>query len=195
MTEIILFALGSIITLIASGPGVEWVNSFQNKISWKRVIETLSTPQIGELLNGKDRPDIIVGLNGGIAPAGILALNYHINEIYFINLFPYIGPSAKNLTDFSEYIFPESIKDKKILLVDDQFVSGHSMELAVNILIKNGVKKENIKRFALFRYKIPSSTLPLEIDTSFKITGRLKKAPWIISEQMERFYKYRAQKP
>jgi len=191
MNEFIYFVIGIIVSLILSGPGIEWFQSLRTRITWKAFIQSLRSPVIVEALTGSNKPEVIIGLNGGVVAAAILALNYFIDECYFVNLLEYVGPTEKRPADPPRLDLPASIKGRRILIVDDQYISGTSMQLAVDALVSFGVPRANIKRLAIFRYKVPGSGFSLDIPAPSLVTGRLKWAPWVISEQLERFYKWR----
>lgn len=66
--------------------------------------------------------------------------------------------SYKNRSQISKYIKLKNsnlLTDKKYLIVDDVYTSGQTLKTIINILIKNKVKKENIK--ALILSKTPDS--------------------------------------
>ena len=61
----------------------------------------------------------------------------------------------KQIANYIKLKHPKLLTDKKYLIVDDVYTSGQTLKTIINILVKNKVKKENIK--ALILSKTPDS--------------------------------------
>ncbi|HEY3871606.1 MAG TPA: hypothetical protein VGM10_24815, partial [Actinocrinis sp.] len=70
------------------------------------------------------RIDTVIGLSDGLVPAGILALNYRVNDIHFINspVGRRSGCSVSHIPDLS---------GKTVALIDNHIYTGASMRDAM----------------------------------------------------------------
>ncbi|MFH7880891.1 MAG: phosphoribosyltransferase [Candidatus Aenigmatarchaeota archaeon] len=122
-------------------------------------------------------PDIVYGiLKGGIIPARLLADVINVENIGFIGIKFYkkIGISETRPKIFLPPT--SSVKNLKVLLVDDVADSGKTLEVALKKLKK--FKPKEVKTAVIY-LKPWCSFLP---DYYYKITNKWVVFPWEISE-------------
>ena len=190
MFSFIYFILGIVLTIILSAPGIEIIQRIRKRLTWKAVMKALRNSSLKSQID-KFKPDVIVGLNSGIVPASILALNYDIEELVFYNVLSEYDENGKEV----ETPIPDkeiSFSGKRILLIDSQAYSGRSMNrLFRHLQTKN---PEEIKKLAIFKYLSVGSRLDLDFESPGKIKGQVKIEPWVFSSRLLHYYKHRGKR-
>ena len=181
MDGLTYFLLGVIITILSSHWFQEYIKKKKRVISWYEYSRALKNKELLALFEDENtRPDILIGLNDGIVTAAILATNFGIEEIYYTHIFPIYD-------DHGERIHPKiklnnlDLRDKLVLIVDDQAYSGRSMEALYNHLqTMDANENTQILRFVLFKHDSPGVGPCADITCSKEIKGSLKSVPWFL---------------
>jgi hypoxanthine phosphoribosyltransferase len=187
-----IFLAGVIISYLLSQPGLELLRRLRRQVSWRHfhhaVEETLR-----QIKAEGWRPDVIVGLNSGIVPASIIALNLRVDQLYFYDILPqYRGRNRINGTIRDKHI---NLSGKNVLVIDDQAYTGRSLESLVQHLTAHAaVDPDRLKRKALFVHASGAGPVELDLPSAFSIYGRVKKMPWVISEEIKPFWEDRSPK-
>jgi hypothetical protein len=125
------------------------------------------------------KPDIIMPIaKGGIVPAGILGQHFLEAKFYMIQTKSYI--SVDKQEDSVKVYIPKSIskdieKDAKILIVDDIYDTGKTMQAITKVLKDNGIKNNTVT--ATLYYKEESNGTPDFFAESIK-KGTWLHFPW-----------------
>ncbi len=103
-------------------------------ITWDRVEDAVR--KIADSVRGSGfRPDVIVGvMRGGIIPGRLLADNLGVEDIGVIEVKLYISAGQRGERPYLRQPLTLSIKDKRVLLVDDVSDSGLTLQFSVQAL-------------------------------------------------------------
>lgn len=190
MIEFLYFLGGVLITYFLSRPGLEFVQRLRRHITWRRFTSALRRTYQDYLENGDWKPDVIIGLNSGIVPASILALNLRVPEIYFYDLLPRYRDGHREQPEVQDKDL--SLAGKNVLIVDDQVYTGRSMEMLYrHIIEKAHADPRCVKRHALFRFRSGAGPVELDIPSADHVLGKLKRVPWVFSRNLEPFWSQR----
>lgn len=197
--DIIFLAIGITASIFLSGPfawvvRVIWFR-WKRRISWRSFYSRLSSSEVRAAIEeGGQKPDIIVGVNSGIVPAAILAYNYQVDTLRYILSMPAYNAAGNRLSQDIE-LSGLDIRDKYVLIVDDQYYSGDTMR-AVRERVEQlpGADRARIRTFAVFVYDTPARPVCLDIQPPGKVRGILAKSPWAFSQEIERHYLERTRK-
>ena len=86
-------------------------------------------------------PEIIIGLSrGGVIPSRILSDILNNLDLYFIDVKLYDGTNKRDSAVIRNDFDLFSIKDKRIVVVDDIYDSGTTIKAVVNHLKSKGIK-------------------------------------------------------
>ncbi len=190
MESFVYFILGIIVTVILSSPGIELIQNYRRRITWRMVMKAMQNPHLASQIQ-KVNPDVIVGLNSGIVPASILAFNFKMEELVFYNVISEYDNTGKE----TEATIPNkeiNYSGKKVLIIDSQVYSGRSMERLFLHIKEKGPKE--LHRLAIFQYLSPATRIDYELKSPATIRGSLKKEPWIFSLLLSHYYIYRAKR-
>ncbi|MFF7114191.1 phosphoribosyltransferase family protein [Streptomyces albogriseolus] len=137
----------------------------RRRAKWRHVISAIKK------LDGRIRHynlDVVIGLSDGLVPAGILALNYRISEIYFIN-----SPVGRRLPCNLSHI--PDLSGKNVLLIDNHIYTGSSMrEAAAALALKNPAQ---IVTIALFRHTVATAVFTPD-HFVYTVNGKVRSVPW-----------------
>jgi len=89
---------------------------------------------------------IVCILRGGAVPATI-ASNILDVPVYYLEFRSYIGTKQSSTIEYKDYSVGSSIKDKRLLIVDDIFDTGKTIECAKKVLQRK--KPKSIDVFVL----------------------------------------------
>jgi hypoxanthine phosphoribosyltransferase len=193
-SELVYFLLGSVVS-VALSPVAPWLMHRLNKtISWRQFFKGLSDPAIqNQIVPGGRAPDVIIGVNSGIVPASILALNLFVSKLVFIHTMPEYDQVGVRATPPKETLDKiGNISNLRVLIVDDQYYSGDTMA-AIFALVKSlpGADSATIQRFAVSAYKSITKKVNLDVQPRLQINGVLKKVPWVFSDRLKAHYRDR----
>jgi len=147
------------------------------RISWRRFMKSLRHPHVLKALH-RAGPDLIICLNDGIVPGAILARNLQINDVVYCRV---ENPGKDD--QFIHGLENVEIMNRRVLLIDDQILSGENMKAAYGA-IKNlpNAESARISRMAVFQYDSPPTPHSLEIPSVSKTKGKIKIEPWSFSD-------------
>jgi len=190
MIGLLYFLGGVLVTYVLSRPGLELVQRLRRHITWKRFGSALKSTFRNYLEHSEWKPDVIIGLNSGIVPASILALNLRVHDIYFYELFPLYRDGRREQGEVQDKGI--DLSGKNVLIVDDQVLTGKSLEaLYRHIISRAKADPKRIKRLALFRFRSGAGAVELDIPCADYILGSLKREPWIFARDLEPFWNER----
>jgi len=182
------FVAGAVIS-IALSPVLPWLwHRVNREISWRRFYAALRDPRaLSEINNGKI-PDVIIGVNSGIVPGSILALNYFVRDLVFVHTMPEYDKAGNRVTPPGLDTI-KSIAGKYVLIVDDQYYSGDTMQSVYNsVAALPGADTATIRRFAVFVYASPARPVHLEVPAPGRIRGVLATVPWVFTDVLKKHY-------
>lgn len=182
------FVAGSALS-IALSPVLPWIwHRLNRQISWRRFYAALRDPRALSAINGGKTPDVIIGVNSGIVPASILALNYFVRDLVFVHTMPEYDNVGNRVTPPGLTTI-QSIAGKYVLIVDDQYYSGDTMRSVYNsVAALPGADTATIKRFAVFVYESPARQVHLDVRAPGRIRGVLATVPWVFTDALRKHY-------
>lgn len=116
----------------------DWWNPERENLTWE-VFGEASRYLSQEIVDSGWFPDLIVGVaRGGLIPAGAIGYAIGVKEMGAINVEFYtdIGETLPEPILLNPQLDTDSLKDKKVLVVDDVADSGKTLDLVVNLLEK-----------------------------------------------------------
>ena len=114
----------------------EWWNPERENLTWE-VFGEASRYLSQQIVDSGWFPDLIVGVaRGGLIPAGAIGYAIGVKEMGAINVEFYtdIGETLPEPILLNPQLDTDSLKDKKVLVVDDVADSGKTLDLVVNLL-------------------------------------------------------------
>lgn len=135
-------------------------------LSWNKWVSLLI--QVVDKTKDSYKPDILVPImNGGLVPAGIVGKQMSIRDIRPVS----IGRDGEK----RYFIFPNdgkigTVARKKILIVEDDAMTGKSVELVKKHLFRNGAKEvkticvfiiEGLKNIEFFYTELDADSFPI----------------------------------
>ncbi len=201
----------AVVSMLAALRNTPWWTSFKfnrrQEITWDRFWESFTSK---DFINNEieDQFDIVIGVNDGIVPASIIVTNNYGAELYYCETSRSEKSElweAKNVSglenDTTKVYFPDnhvpSVDEKRILIVDDNYLTGTSMEAVYRYINQLGTPK-SISCRALFQYQNadkPSRHLNFQagefVDPKYSHNKEkidVFKAPWSLSETHQRRY-------
>lgn len=189
MLELIFFLIGVALAVALSQPGIEYVQRLRRHITWRQ-FQRAVTITLTQHLSGEWSPDVIVGLNSGIVPASIIALNLRVSEIYFYDCLPEYRQGVR----VDGYVQDKDIdlSGKNVLIVDDQAYTGQSLEMLYRHLTTDAsADPKRTKRHVLFVHKSGAGPIQVDIPPSGSVLGGVKRMPWVISDRLRVYWEHR----
>jgi len=145
-------------------------------ISWKHLHLALIT-LVNNMVSTGFKPDIIYAvIKGGLIPARILSDLLEIDEIGFVGVKFYKGINTREAKPELTLPPTTSVRNKKILVVDDVVDSGRTLQLVIEELTRYGAKE--IKSLAIF----VKPWSPIYPDYYYKETNKWVVFPWELVE-------------
>jgi uncharacterized protein len=142
------------------------------KLTYKEIEDACFS--IFEKANKEFVPDVIVGVTvGGLFPAVHFARLFNTKNLLTIGVKSYEGKERKELQVIN-LLSKESLKDKKVLLVDDILDSGKTFEFIKELFIKEYSVKE-IKTVTVYVNEKNCAFYP---DYYFKTVDKWVFFPW-----------------
>ena len=114
----------------------EWWNPERENLTWE-VFGEASRYLSQQIVDSGWFPDLIVGVaRGGLIPAGAIGYAIGVKAMGAINVEFYtdIGQTLDEPVILSPQLDTDSLKGKKVLVVDDVADSGKTLDLVVNLL-------------------------------------------------------------
>ena len=114
----------------------EWWNPERENLTWE-VFGEASRYLSQQIVESGWFPDLIVGVaRGGLIPAGAIGYAIGVKAMGAINVEFYtdIGQTLEEPIILSPQLDTDSLKGKKVLVVDDVADSGKTLDLVVNLL-------------------------------------------------------------
>ena len=114
----------------------DWWNPERENLTWE-VFGEASRYLSQQIVDSGWFPDLIVGVaRGGLIPAGAIGYAIGVKEMGAINVEFYtdIGQTLEEPIILSPQLDTDSLKGKKVLVVDDVADSGKTLDLVVNLL-------------------------------------------------------------
>ena len=186
---LITIGVAIVVTWLVSQPGLEFLQRLRRHITWRRFASAVRCT-LNHLENSDWRPNVVIGLNSGVVPASILALNLRVPEIYFYELLPRYRDGQR----YQEVAQDKHIdlSGKNVLIVDDQAYTGGSMDALYKHLIANAhADPQRVKRCALFEFRSGAGSPRLDIPAAGYVRGNVKRVPWVFSRDLEPFWSQR----
>jgi len=188
--EVLFFLIGILLTLVISQPGLELVQRLRRRITWRRFTKGVRNT-LAELERQGWTPDVVVGLNSGIVPASILALNLRVRDVLFYESLPEYRDGRRQVGQIEDKQVDLSGQD--ILIVDDQAYTGRSLDdLYKHLVTAAKADPSRVKRHALFTYEAGAGPVEMEIPAYGRVRGGVKEMPWVISGKIKHYWKNRA---
>jgi hypoxanthine phosphoribosyltransferase len=189
-----LYFLGGLLVAFAvSQPGLDTIDRMRSHISWRRFAKAVRHC-LAELEAQKWQPDVIVGLNSGVVPASIIALNLRVSDLLFYDCLPSYVDSERRVRPIEDKHI--DLSGKNILVVDDQAYTGKSLErIYDHLVIVAHADPDRIRRYVLFTYRhiiftyeTDPAELELEVPAFGHVAGGVKQMPWVFSAAIKPFW-------
>lgn len=179
--ELASFIVGIVGLVLGIATLFKWSVDIRRRAHYRDVIKAISK------LDGvirHHRFDVVVGLADGLVPAAIIALNFRIPEVYFIDATVSLRRGNQQMLPIDVSHIP-NLPGKKVLLIDNHIYTGTNMRTTVaELASKNAVL---IVTMALFKHEM--STAVFEPDHHvFKVNGRVRSVPWGITPEHKSEY-------
>lgn len=113
-----------------------WIHPDRENLTWE-VFGEASRNLSEQIVKSGWFPDLIVGVaRGGLIPAGAIGYAIGVKAMGAINVEFYtdIGQTLEEPVILSPQLDTDSLKGKKVLVVDDVADSGKTLDLVVNLL-------------------------------------------------------------
>ena len=138
-----------------------------------KYIHTVVDELHNQLVRANYVPDFIMPIaRGGIIPAGILGQYYPEARYYLIQTKSYVDKTANSVTIFIPKSIAKDIdKSSKILIVDDIYDTGNTLQEVRNVLKDNGIKN-NIATATLYLREEATGTPDFFVES-------IKKKVWL----------------
>ena len=153
----------------------DWWNPERENLTWE-VFGEASRYLSQEIVDSGWFPDLIVGVaRGGLIPAGAIGYAIGVKEMGAINVEFYtdIGETLPEPILLNPQLDTDSLKDKKVLVVDDDADSGKTLALVVNLLEKTA---SEVKSAVIYT----KPTTIFEPDFSWKKTDQWINFAWSV---------------
>ncbi|MGX1738889.1 phosphoribosyltransferase [Corynebacterium flavescens] len=114
----------------------EWVHPERENLTWETFGEA-SRNLSQQIIDSGWFPDLIVGVaRGGLIPAGAIGYAIGVKAMGAINVEFYtdIGQTLPDPVILDPQLDTASLRDKKVLVIDDVADSGKTLDLVVNLL-------------------------------------------------------------
>lgn len=182
------FLAGVVVSYILSEPGQDRIERWRRRVTW-RAFGTTVRRSVTKLAAKDVKPDVIIGVNSGIVPASIMALNLRVNELRFLAALPsYVdGKRVQDKFDATGW----DLAGKRILVVDDQSYTGKSLEACVDHLVALGIPRADIDTHVLYQHRSGAGRSPVDVEPIHYVAGGVKVMPWVILESMRGFWSAR----
>lgn len=144
-------------------------------LTWE-LFGTASRELSQQLVNSGWKPDLIVGVaRGGLIPAGAVGYAVGIKAMGAINVEFYtdIGQTLPEPMILNPQLDTESLRGKRVLVVDDVADSGKTLDLVVNLLEETA---EEVKSMVIYT----KPTTIFEPDFSWKKTDLWINFAWSV---------------
>ncbi len=151
-----------------------WTLDIRRKARWKEIVTGIRK------LESRIRShhfDAVIGLADGLVPAAIIALNWRIPEIYFIDA-PVSNRMRNPQSSQIETKGLPKLDGKRILLIDNHIYTGTNMRAAVDALRHLGVT--DIVTAALFRHTGATAVFAPDYYV-YLVHGAVRSIPWSIT--------------
>jgi hypoxanthine phosphoribosyltransferase len=183
------FVAGIVATVLFSSVGLEAVRRLRRGISWRQFTRALEH-EIAELEAGDWKPDVIIGLNSGVVPASVIALNLRVQSLMFYDCLPRYVKGQRVANEISPR--PVDLGGQNILVIDDQAYTGRSLEtLYKHLVTEANADPSRVKRMALFTHSSGAGPIELDFPPFARVSGRVKRMPWVISPGIRPFWEER----
>jgi len=151
--------------------------------TWNQIHEMLIA-QAKKIRKTSYQPDVIIGISrGGLVPARILTDLLEVPEIATLQIEFYVDIAQPSIHPTLKQGLTTTVKNKKVLLIDDISDTGQSLKLAKSYLLDLGAKEVKI---ATLYAKTATATKP---DFVEKTTERWVVFPWEIKETLRKILK------
>ncbi|WP_408929865.1 phosphoribosyltransferase [Corynebacterium sp. YSMAA1_1_D6] len=153
----------------------EWWNPERENLTWE-VFGEASRYLSQQIVESGWFPDLIVGVaRGGLIPAGAIGYAIGVKEMGAINVEFYtdIGQTLPEPILLNPQLDTDSLKDKKVLVVDDVADSGKTLDLVVNLLEQTA---SEVKSAVIYT----KPTTIFEPDFSWKKTDQWINFAWSV---------------
>ena len=153
----------------------DWWNPERENLTWE-VFGEASRYLSQEIVDSGWFPDLIVGVaRGGLIPAGAIGYAIGVKEMGAINVEFYtdIGETLPEPILLNPQLDTDSLKDKKVLVVDDVADSGKTLDLVANLLEKTA---SEVKSAVIYT----KPTTIFEPDFSWKKTDQWINFAWSV---------------
>lgn len=179
--EIISLIIG-IIGLFVGALGLfKWRIDIKRNYTWNDIIKAIKKLEadIKEY-----NPNVIIGLSNGLLAAAIIALNYRIQILYWIDSPVLFNEKAERTTNISCEI--GDITNKKVLIVDDQLYIGKNIKDTIDILKKQS--PQEIKTLVLFKHTSRNALITPDYYAYEKDANDVRKVPWGFTAEFKAAY-------
>lgn len=128
--------------------------------------------------------DVVIGLADGLVPAAILALNWRIPNIYFIDAPVANRASARRPEPLNLDGIPD-LTGKRVLLIDNHIYTGTNMRAAVVAL--QARHPAEVVTAALFRHTGATSVFVPD-ESIYEVNGAVRNIPWSVTSDHRHHY-------
>ena len=161
----------------------DWWNPERENLTWE-VFGEASRYLSQEIVDSGWFPDLIVGVaRGGLIPAGAIGYAIGVKEMGAINVEFYtdIGETLPEPILLNPQLDTDSLKDKKVLVVDDVADSGKTLKMVMDLIDEHGLSLDGsaavrVEARSAVIYKKPVSII--EPDYVWAHTDKWINFPW-----------------
>ena len=135
-----------------------WIHPDRENLTWE-VFGEASRNLSEQIVESGWFPDLIVGVaRGGLIPAGAIGYAIGVKAMGAINVEFYtdIGQTLDQPIILSPQLDTDSLKGKKVLVVDDVADSGKTLDLVVNLLKETADDVRSAVIYTCLLYTSPS---------------------------------------
>lgn len=189
MWQVVSFILGVIVSYLLSEPGLARIDRARRKVSWRAFGATVRRSVV-RVASSDFQPQVIIGLNSGIVPASIIALNLRVADLYFFEALPLYENGVRKQTEFRD-IPNLDVSGKRVLIVDDQAYTGRSLDAMVLYLEGKGAQRELIQTHVLYEFRGGAGGASVSLPAIHSVQGKVKRMPWVILDGMMAYWSAR----
>ncbi|WP_238019957.1 phosphoribosyltransferase family protein [Dactylosporangium sp. AC04546] len=130
------------------------------------------------------RPDAVVGLADGAVPAAILALNYRVQRLYFVDA-PISGRRTGRGAELCLDGLPDDLSGMRVLIIDNHVYTGSNLAEAVRQVRGRGAAE--VVTMVVYRHVV-AAPVAVPDHAAYDFADRLIPIPWSFSDGHKNAY-------